>query len=80
MDAWIIVTFPSVRDVYVDGVRFGKTNTMFNVQLGTHRIDLDVPRDYTPANVVALIDGTPLCPTVIAFRAGLTGDHDGPID
>ncbi len=80
MDAWIIVTFPSVRDVYVDGVRFGKTNTAFSVQLGTHTVDLDVPRDYTPVQVVALIDGTPLNPTVVAFRGGLTGDPDDPID
>jgi hypothetical protein len=67
MDGWVLVTFPSVRDVYVDGVRFGKTNTSFNVQLGTHTFDLDVPNDFKPAQIVALIDGTPVKPTVVAF-------------
>ena len=67
MDSWVLVTFPSVRDVYVDSVRFGKTNTAFSVPLGTHTIDLDVPKDYKPPKIVALIDGTPTTPTVIAF-------------
>jgi hypothetical protein len=67
MDAWILVTFPSVRDVYVDSVRFGKTNTAFSVQLGTHTIDLDVPKDYQPPQIVVLVDGTPVTPTVVAF-------------
>ncbi|HXA17477.1 MAG TPA: hypothetical protein VN380_10810 [Thermoanaerobaculia bacterium] len=67
MDAWVLVTFPSVRDVYVDSVRFGKTNTAFGVQLGTHTIDLDVPKDYQPPQIVVLVDGTPVTPTVVAF-------------
>jgi hypothetical protein len=67
MDGWVLVTFSSLRDVYVDGVRFGKTNTAFSVQLGTHTIDLDVPKDYQPPQIVALIDGTPVTPTVVAF-------------
>jgi len=53
--------------VYVDGVRCGKTNTAFNVQLGTHTFDLDIPDDYAPPTIVALIDGTPVKPTVVAF-------------
>ena len=36
MDGWVLVTFPTNRDVYVDSVRCGKTNTAFNAQLGTH--------------------------------------------
>jgi hypothetical protein len=67
MDAWVLVTFPSVRDVYVDSVRFGETNTAFSVQLGTHTIDLDEPKDYQPPQIVALIDGTPVKPTVVPF-------------
>jgi hypothetical protein len=67
MDGWVLVTFPAVRDVYVDGVRCGKTNTAFNVQLGTHTFDLDIPNDYAPPKIVALIDGTPVTPTVVAF-------------
>ncbi len=67
MDAWVIVTFPKVRDVYVDGVRSGKTNTAFNVQLGHHTFDLDEPKDYKPAKIALLIDGTPVNPTVIEF-------------
>jgi hypothetical protein len=67
MDGWVIVTFPTVRDVYVDGIRFGKTNTAFNVQLGTHTFDLDMPKDYKPPQIVALIDGTPVKPTVVQF-------------
>jgi hypothetical protein len=67
MDGWVLVTFLTVRNVYVDGVRCGETNTAFNVQLGTHTLDLDEPKDYTPAQIVALIDGTPVNPTIVAF-------------
>lgn len=67
MDGWVLVTFPEVRNVYVDGVRSGKTNTAFSVQLGKRIFDLDVPKDYTPDEIEALIDGTPVNPTVVAF-------------
>lgn len=67
MDGWVIVPFPVVRDVYVDDVRCGQTNTSFSVQLGTHKFDLDVPKDYQPAVIEASIDGTPVNPTVVTF-------------
>ena len=67
MDGWVLVTFPTIRDVYVDGTRCGETNTAFNAQLGKHTIDLDEPKNYDPAEVEALIDGTPVNPTVVAF-------------
>ena len=68
MDGWVLVTYPTVRDVYVDDAKSGVTNTAFDVQLGTHKFDLDQPQDYKPDSVTALIDGTPITPTVIAFE------------
>lgn len=67
MDGWVKVLFPKARDVYVDGIRCGVTNTPFNVQLGTHTFDLDVPNDYTPPTETLSIDGTPTNPTVVKF-------------
>ena len=46
---FIVVRFASARDVFVDGMRMGRTGEKLRVQKGRHTIHLGEPRDYDPA-------------------------------
>lgn len=45
---YIIVQYPDVRTVYIDGEENGSTGDTLRVEEGTHTINLGDPRDYTP--------------------------------
>lgn len=55
---WVIVTFPDLRDVYVDGVQSGQTNETLAVGDGTHLFDLGLPLNYDPPAVHQPVSGT----------------------
>ena len=38
---WVMVTYPLVRDVFIDGRRSGQTNTLLVVAEGSHLFDPD---------------------------------------
>jgi len=64
----VIVSFPTSRDVYVDGERNGRTGDSIRVDAGTHRFDLGSPQDYEPEyREVAVSDTTVLDPMEIVF-------------
>ena len=49
MDEYVIVRYPSVRRVFVDGEEAGRTNEPLTVERGTHKIDLGPPANYAPS-------------------------------
>jgi hypothetical protein len=55
---FVIVRFPTERDVNVDGAAQGKTDQTLRLQAGTHSFDLDVPQDYKPASQTKRVIGT----------------------
>ncbi len=65
---WVVVDYPRVRDVFVDGRRWAATNEIFLVSEGTHRFDLGAPRDYTPTKRTATVEQTsPQAPMHLEF-------------
>ena len=48
---FVLVTFPRVRPVRMDGATQGHTGQMIAVQRGVHIFDLGLPLDYTPPSV-----------------------------
>src|SRR5215510_3627941 len=65
---FVIVTFPVVRGVRMDGAPEGQTGEVINVERGTHRFDLGEPLDYQPPRQrVRVFNTSELAPMVIAF-------------
>jgi hypothetical protein len=48
---YVVVSYPTVRDVRIDGQIAGKTNDTLRVERGHHTFDLGVPLDYQPASI-----------------------------
>jgi hypothetical protein len=55
---WVMVTYPRVRDVFVDGRRSGRTNRLLVVGRGTHEFHLGEPVDYAPRRRTLAVAGT----------------------
>ena len=69
MPEYVRITFPTVRQVWVDGQPSGFTNKEFQVEAGEHRFDLGDPRNYTPDRHVETVSNTlPGNPMTIAFK------------
>ena len=65
---FVIVRFPRVRQVMMDGAPQGDTNRRLRVQAGTHSFDLDVPPDYNPSSQTITVIGTsPQTPMDVVF-------------
>lgn len=58
MIQWMIVQYPRVRDVFIDGMRAGQTNEIMPVSEGTQDVDLGKPVDYTPKKRRVLVTNT----------------------
>lgn len=56
---FLLVEYPTVREVFVDGVQYGMTKTPFQISTGYHRIDLGPSNDYTPSSRRVEISGEP---------------------
>lgn len=72
MPGSVYVPFDEARDVFVDNTKCGTTNVPFDVEVGTHDIDLGDPKNYTPPSrhVQVLAKHTPLNPLVVSFTKG----------
>jgi len=57
---YVIVRFPSSRDVYVDGEKNGRTDDSIRVDAGSHQFDLGSPQDYDPESREVAVTGTTL--------------------
>lgn len=65
---FVIVLYPTERDVFVGGGPLGKTGKKLKMDTGTHTFDLDVPLDYTPASQTLPVSGTTkLNPLLVLF-------------
>ena len=70
MTGSVYVPFAEDRNVFIDTKKCGTTNIPFQVEVGTHDIDLGFPEDYTPVTqkIVVLGTHTPLAPLVVNFE------------
>lgn len=69
MDEFVKVTFPTRRQVHVDGEFSGYTNKVFQVQTGHHTFDLGPKPNYRPDRQQCLVQGTlPEQPMIIGFE------------
>jgi hypothetical protein len=56
------------REVLIDGVVAGLTHHLITLAPGSYTISLDGPRDFTPAEIDVVVDGTsPLAPMRVLF-------------
>jgi hypothetical protein len=67
---YVVVRYPKVRDVRIDGQVAGKTNDTLIVEKGHHVFDLGEPLDYMPPSVEKNVQDTaPEAPLIVAdFR------------
>jgi hypothetical protein len=64
----LLVTFPVLRTVLIDGEDGGSTNRVLRVEEGTHTITLGDPRDYKPSSRTVNVKGTsPIKPREVTF-------------
>ena len=72
---FLVVRYWRRRRVYVDGTRFGLTNTTLRVAAGPHRIDLGEPKNYQPGSRRVDLDGTSAArPEIIEFEPEDSGE------
>lgn len=55
---YVLVSYPTERDVHIDGQAAGKTNANLMVEKGHHDFDLGAPDNYTPASVRKAVENT----------------------
>jgi hypothetical protein len=68
--------YPEKRDVFVDGVRMGQTNSRIEIGKGTYTINLGAPRDYRPKWRRPTIENTsPEEPFILTFEK-IEGDEN----
>ena len=58
MPEFVVVSYPRVRDVFIDGRRSGQTNQLLVVGEGEQEFDLGSPVDYRPRRRVVVVTGT----------------------
>jgi len=69
---FVIVTFPRIRGLKIDGAPQGQTGQLIGVQRGHHIFDLGDPKNYVPVGVSAFVLGTTQTrPMVIPFQPAM---------
>jgi hypothetical protein len=65
MPGSVLVPFGSHSDVFIDNQLCGTTNEPFDVEIGTHEIDLGGP----PSQIIIVLSShTPLNPLIVHFE------------
>jgi len=65
---FVVVTYPRIRDVFIDGRRVGPTNRVLFVPRGRHLFDLGKPVNYRPPQQsVNVINTSPMTPAFVHF-------------
>lgn len=68
MAEFLLVQYPTERDVWVDDQRCGRTNVPIRVGEGHHQINLGPSLDYTPPSQTVEVRGCPaVAPKTISF-------------
>jgi hypothetical protein len=62
---FVVVVYPTHRQVRIDGQRAGFTNATLRVDTGHHIVDLGSPSDYRPAFVGKRIQSTTILDPLI---------------
>lgn len=66
---WVIVKYPRVRDVFIDGRRSGPANRILIVREGTQTFDLGKPLDYRPSRQTVTVTGSSAAdPAMVEFK------------
>ena len=66
---FLLVEYPTVREVFIDDVQCGSTNTPFQVSNGSHRIHLGTSHHYTPSSRTIQVNGEPYqAPKTASFQ------------
>ena len=66
---YLVVKFESSRRVLVNDNPFGLTNTVIQIEAGTHTVMLVPPLDFSPVAQTVLIENTsPLDPLTVTFH------------
>lgn len=69
---FVLVTFPTLRRVRMDGAQQGETGQVIGVQRGTHIFDLGNPSNYAPPSVQTVVANTSqMQPLVIPFEPAM---------
>lgn len=55
---YVRINYFRARNVYIDGVRSGKTNKILRVDEGTHIFDLGPNVNYAPPQITRAVTGT----------------------
>ena len=58
MFEYVRVTYPEQRDVFIAGIKRGRTNRKFRIGAGTYVFDLGDPQDYSPGQLTVTVQGT----------------------
>ena len=66
---YLLVKFELSRRVLVNGNPFGFTNTVIQIEAGTHTVTLEPPPDFSPlAQTVRIANTSPLAPLTVTFH------------
>ena len=66
---YLLVKFETSRRVRINDNPFGFTNTVIQVEAGTHTVRLEAPPDFSPLAQTVLIENTsPLAPLTVTFH------------
>ena len=69
MPEYFKVTYPEQRDVFVDGVKMGRTNRRIEIGGGTYAISMGTPGDYRPQwQLTTIIDTFADEPLIVTFE------------
>ena len=65
---YLVVKFERSRRVVINGNPFGLTNTVIQIEAGTHTVTLAPPADFSPATqAVVVVDTSALAPLTVTF-------------
>jgi hypothetical protein len=69
MPEYFRVNYIEQRDVFVDGVKMGRTNRRIEIGGGTYAINMGTPRDYRPGwQLATIIDTYSDEPMIVSFE------------
>jgi PEGA domain-containing protein len=71
---YLVVKFDRSRRVVIDGSPFGSTNTVIQIEAGTHTITLAPPADFSPPTplTVVIVDTSVITPLTVSFTPAPT--------
>ena len=76
---YLVVKFERSRRVMINGNPFGLTNTVIQIEAGTHTVTLARPADFSPATqAVVVVDTSALAPMTVTFSPAPASPASSP--